>query len=939
MLLRGLKLQRFNRIRLVNWCVSTHGLRQLHSDLKYTVYLSKSITSEHATLFKWSARCLHTYGYCLSPVNNSSQSDISDSTKTEHDNTQKPKINLDLVHIVTSLEQKQNQSYLYQHFSNILPHNDTLFAGITSDLECFLQCLPNLLQPDIRPCTPEKSLQFSKTRRLSYNVDIESAFVILLQSLVMAVNPSYNNEFVKKLLDQFLKAQETPVKVYISPDTFKGNFFNATQSRILSKNQKFLTALQLLKVQIEEEMRWKDHGSFGHDVSSWISSLFEASLTKCISDLNGCDVIPDIILYDVLLRKPQNELEYIAIYKLYAKHFESINFKDQELLYSLKQFANNPDKAMQRKLKIPVVFSNLLCYAARFRVTVLPKLITCFLDENNTRTPQIMEQLGEIMWILSYDQTGRNSILPSDFYRLAQSKIIKVLNLFISHDKNFDLNCTTLLAVSNLTYFHNFKKAYKYFKSAQKRFERWQLESFDIDGLEKAVRASQKYPDNSSPNKIMQLRYQRIDCNVKFLCNSILLLDIHKGNKKEMFNDFYCILKNTDPSLLKVYPEIWDIIFIKLNHHSMLDANAIGVLALLYLQMFDGHIYNNIVFDLIISHTENPMTLLQIYTKFHSEEMDESTLSKFISKLYKFAQNSGTMNTVQQLPLHGCNTSKYSKNIEHLLKNSSTVASFDYLIKHYQDVVIPEKMAKTRNEFYQPEEFRISGFRTPLEFARYLYHNATFKTSRLNSSYLLGESTLDPKNAFARYEALNAYTKVTPLTISSLFIAVLTMQKSRKYSGVTWTDSGGTENKKPVDVVFEEFDKRISDSLEDCVTGKFYPNDNLLVLYLQCAKKFGKSDKLYSFLKSMVDLRYPMKSGLFHTYISMLPAADRAELTYALDAYDKRFRAFRKCSSEYELDQMKSTVKPIRVTGRFADFVSNLDFTWGIVGKWDWPGR
>lgn len=943
MLLRGLKYQRFPPILLANCYALTSGLQQFGLDLRHANYLNRDKTvSRNTTLFKgFSVRTSHTYKRGLSTtVNGSLKADTVDSTESKSEDIQKPNLNSDFTHIISSLRKKQNISYLHQHFSTILPHNDIMFAQVTSDLECFLCCLPSLLELNPSPCSSDNSLQFSKTRRLSYNMDIESAFVILLQSLVMALKPSYKNNLVTKLLVQFSKVRQDSEYTDITADTFHGALFNEMQSKILFENENFKIALRLLKFEIEEEMVWNHHGSYAHDVNAWISSIFEPSLTKCISYLNGCDVIPDIILYDLLLRKPENELEYIALYELYAKHSKFINFKDQELLYSLKQFNTKSDKALARGLKIPLVFSNLLCYAIRFKVAFLPKLMTLFLDENNTRTPQIIDQLGEIMWKLSYDHTGKNSILPSDFYRFAQSKIIKVLNSFISENKDFDPDCTNLLAVSNLTYFHDFQKAYKYFKSAQKRFDRWQLESFDIEGLKKVVRASQKYPDNTHSNKIAQLRYQRMDYNAKFLCNSILLLDIQKSNWKDMFNDFYCILNKADRSLLRIYPEIWDIILIKMNHHSMLNYSTIGILISLYLRTFKGHIYNSVVLDLIISHTDDPIRLLQIYTRFQSKEMDDSTLSKFISKLYKLAKNGQALKTVQENS-QPVDILRHPEKLEKLSENCSDIESFNYLIQHYQEVVIPQKLSKVRKQLYEPEEFKVYGFGTPLEFARYLYQNAPFKSSRLNSSYLLGESTLNPENAYARYESLNAYTKVTPLTISSLFVAALSMQKNKKYNSVRWVvmDSHGTENKKPVDVAFEEFDKRISESFGDCVTGKVYPNDNLLVLYLQCAKKFGKSDRLYSFLKRMVDLRYPMKSGLFHTYISMLPAADRAELVYALGAYDKRFKAFRKCSSEYELDQLKSTMKPIRISGRFADFVSKFDFTWGRVGKWDWPGK
>ncbi|VEU24369.1 DEKNAAC105581 [Brettanomyces naardenensis] len=855
-----------------------------------------------------------------------------------------------LPHWIEGLQLKQQHTPLYRNLTDIVPM-DNSFVHRSGDLQDFLMYIPFLLaKPEIGEQLSRLvgNLKFKKLEGLR---DVESVLVLVLQTIIMAVEPSYKNELVDECLDKFGEGIE-PASLMISRETLQASPFPPEMINLILQDRKFLLAIQLLKYKLSEENGWSANTECRDDnVASWIGSLFEPTIPQSARHLSKSESIPGIVVYDLLLRQPANELEYMTLFEIYCKWSEGVNLKDQERLYHLKQLENFEQETYKnRDLVIPPAFSNLFSYALRYKVETLPKLVQTFLDRNNTKSPQILEQISELIWQLSYDHSGKNTARPSRVYKMSQSKIIKVINRLISENDNFDIDVTTLLGVSNLTFYTNFRKSFTLFKEAKKRFDRWQLESFDIDGFEKIVATNSNggiFP-NSGTQSVEEARITRKDYNIKFLCNSILLLAVNSKNRDFVYRDFLNLLKRADIQLLECYPELWDFIMIKLNYHSMLNDSTCKELFSLYLEKYDGHPKNHAALDLIINNTNDPRLLLDIIQKLDFSEFDDLNLSRYISKLYKLAK------------MMSENQDSSSGKEFHLDKLSEEESgSFYSLIDHYAEVVKPSKAGKkdtlVRN---LPEKFDALGFDNPIDLARHLYTSSPFKSSRLNSSYLLGESILTPAKTYDRYMRMNIFTKITPITISSLFVSALRLKEMALYDNTKWisglehpvgtdlkTEAEGESDEKvgfsaePVDVALREFDEHVSKSYGDLTNGRIYPDDNLLVVYLTAIGEFRKKDRIYGFLDKMVDLRYPVKMGMFKLYESLLPAIDRSELVDCLNDYHKQFEMLRKCRSEYELKMVKKKLEPVAASGRFADFVSRFEFTWDIIRNWEWPGK
>lgn len=844
-----------------------------------------------------------------------------------------------LDHLAEKLRQKELGTNFYRNYENIVPKDDIEFARSSGDLEDFLMCIPSLLSNDLATAGEDhtSNIKFKKFDGLK---DIESAFVLVLQTITSVLNPSYHSKYVDECLNAFGKNLK-PYPLMVSQEIQNALPFSLTIFQKISKDSNVLIAIQLLKFKLNQEKGWSLGNECRDDnVISWISSLFESTITDAISHLSRTTNIPDIIVFDLLLRKPMNELEYVSLYEIYCKWSREINLKDQEKLYYLKQFDSLArDTFVNRSLIIPPAFANLFNYAVRSKIETLPKLIGLFLDENNTKSSQILQQISEFIWQLSYDHTGNGNLAPSRFYKIAQSKLIRVVNSFTTNDKNFDIDVTTLLGVSNLTFYTSFKKSFTLFKEAKKRFDRWQLESFDIDDFEKVVTAGQADPFQTQRSKsIENVQAVRVDYNIKFLCNSILLLDVNQQNRSFVYKNFTNILKRADIKLLERYPELWEFIMIKLNYHSMLDDFNCADMFQIYLEKFDGHVKDHFVLDQLISHTNSLSLLSNIYEKLEISGFDDLNMSRYISKLYKMAKLTDKVNYIRANTSLGFTDSDLNTQLE---------GTFYPLIDHYEEVVKPTKELKKFTDRYDPAKFVTKKFKTPLELARYLYASAPFKSSKLNSSYLLGESLQDPAVTYNIYMGMNLYTKITTITISSLFIAALKLQKlGKEIEWISPVVQTGEKNEKPVeistkpsDVAFREFDQHVCSSYGDFVTGKVYPNDNLLVLYLNASDRFDQKSRIFHFLDRMVDLRYPLKVGLFNVYLKILPRADREELLDCLNEYNRRFNALRQCNSEYELNMMKKKMDPVVARGRFVEFVSKFQFNWSVIRNWEWPGK
>ncbi|QPG76088.1 hypothetical protein FOA43_003474 [Brettanomyces nanus] len=826
----------------------------------------------------------------------------------------------------------------------------------SGDLQDLLMCIPSLFSGITRTTHSQLDiLDHVKFKKLEGLKDVESVFVLVLQTALMATVPSYSNHDVDLCLQKFGEGIE-PSPLLISQEVADASPFPI---ETIVNDKRFQISIQLLKYKLDDEKGWQSNVECRDDnVISWISSILEPTISASIRHLTKTSAIPETVLFDLLLRKPSNELEYMSLFEIYCKWSEGVNLKDQEKLYYLKQFENfSGETYKNRNLIIPPAFANLFDYALRYKLETLPRLVQSFLDENNTKSPQILDQVSELIWKLCYDHSGKNTSRPSRFYKISQSRIIKVINRLISENENFDINVTTLLGVSNLTFYTDFRKSFTLFKEAKKRFDRWQLESFDIDGFEKIVSTvgGDIFP-KSGTWSFEEVRIIRKDYNIKFLCNSILLLAVNSKNRNLVYREFFNVLKNSDAELLCQYPELWNFVLIKLNHHSMLNDVTCKELFELYLQKYDGHIRNHVALDLILNNIDHPKLFFDIIRKLDFREFDDLNLSRCISKLYKMAKIIGESDEGD------VSLRSHEDPLTYPL-GTDYDSSFYQLIDHYTDVVKPSKSKKKRVcDNYRLEKFDIMGFKTPIDLARYLYDSAKFKSSKLNSSYLLGESIVTPADTYERYMKMDACTKLTPVTISSLFVSVLRLREMSSYSSTKWISpveervakhqimskmAKGEEDdndeielsSKPIDVALREFDRHVSRSYGDFVNGKVYPDDNLLAVYLKSVSEFRKMSRIYEFLDKMVDIRYPMKLLVFRLYLGIIPEADKQELLNCLNGYHKRFETLRKCRSEYELKMVKKNLEPITARGRFKDFVSKFEFTWDVIRNWEWPGK
>lgn len=158
----------------------------------------------------------------------------------------------------------------------------------------------------------------------------------------------------------------------------------------------------------------------------------------------------------------------------------------------------------------------------------------------------------------------------------------------------------------------------------------------------------------------------------------MLLLAVNSQNEEMISQDLTNIFNKVEPHILIKYPEIWQFVVIKLNYHGMLTEKMIGMLSQEYLKHHKTYKTNNyFVLDLLINNTGKVRTLNSMIENLKIENFDDNNISHLISKFYKFAKN----NKTSEIDDENC-----------------------------------------------------------LEIARELYNKSEFKSTRLNSSHLLGES-------------------------------------------------------------------------------------------------------------------------------------------------------------------------------------------------------
>lgn len=823
---------------------------------------------------------------------------------------------------VQLIQTKEKHVPFYQKYKGAIP-GDARFITHLGDLQEFLLCVPYVFGFKHKVKKLAKPVKFKKLSGLQ---DAEAVFTLVLQTILMSLDPKYSSSDVDECLEMFGKGIE-PSPLRLSKEVVdESPFAKESLDRIL-QDKRFQVAIQLLKFKLNEEKGWTSKVESRDDnIMAWINSVFEPSTSKAILQVAKSSAMPTPIVFDALLRRPANELEYLALFGLYKKSSVDVNLKDQEKLYYLKQTAQQDQTLfIDRNVLLPPAFGNLFSYALRYKVETLPQLIELFLDKNNAQSPQIMDQLSEIIWQLSYDHSGKNTVKPSRHYKVSQSKMIRAINS-LTRKHGVELGVTTLLGVSTLAFFSDYRKSYNLFKEGKKSFHRWQLKSFDIDGFEKVVTTDDNTNAFTQPGVtgIDEMRLIRKDYNIKFLCNSIMLLQVDDSNQKEMvYRDIVGMLARSDPELLKVYPELWDFVLAKLNYHSMLTPSKCRELFDLYMKKYDGEVVNRSALDLLINNADDRRLLVDMLNTIKMDQLDDLSLSRFIAKLYKISK---VYKPQSEMDAETASVEDGSNDDETLKP----------LLKHYRQVVRPQKYARAQDAAARADrevKFDALGFQDPVALARHLYEGAPFKSSRLNSSHLLGESIFSPAETYNRYMAMDRFTKNTPVTISALFVSILRLKELGLYEETKWNDTD------PMDVALSEFDEHVCVSYGNFLDGRFYPDNNLLSVYLQANHDLRRNDRLYSFLDKMVDLHYSVHLGLFQLYLSLLPPFESQELVESLNAFAHRFETLRECESEYELNRMKRQLPPVEAGGRFKEFVGKLGFNWDIVRDWQWPGK
>jgi hypothetical protein len=767
-----------------------------------------------------------------------------------------------------SLKLKQQTMAINSTFEDLCQQNNQILNQIevNSNIQQFLLFLTTKADSTSLVSNSENKNPLSM-KSIKDSQSIESAFILILHTILRVINPEYNNDTVDLCLQENiskynLKASE----LFISKEVLNDSVFGDLIHKII-RDSRFQLATQILKIRLDENKGWKaKHECRDDNVLTWINSLFESSNTKCLIQLTKSKFIPDIIIYDLLLRKPQNELEYKYFLEFYKSSSMELNLIDQEKLFYLKQF----DNKFNRNLIIPPLFNNFFQIAIRSNLENLPILIDLFLNENNISSSNTLEQISEMIWYLSFDNSGAHMNKPSRYCNISQSKLIKAVNRMIESNKSLEVDVTTMLGVSNLSYYRDFCKSFQMFKNAKKQFDHWQLEQFKPKDFKK-IGISRQNENNLKKLNSELLHNIKVDYNIKFLCNSVLLLAVNEKNRNVISQDLCNIFKKIEPEILVKYPEIWQFVVIKLNYHKMMNEQMIGMLIQEYLKCHQTLGINNyFVLDSIINNTEKPKTLISLIENLEIKNFDDNNISHIISKLYKFAKNS----------------------------DETDLETYDCL-----------------------------------NIARNLYNKASFKSTRLNSSHLLGESIFSPEETYERYNSINQHFKTTQLSISSLFVSVYKLFESGKYDSIKW------DNKEPIEFALNEFNKHISKSYGDTSDGLLYPNDNLLTIYIKVLKILNKNEEIKVLLNRLVDLRYPVGITLFNIYLDSLNDWDKRELIRCLNAYDLRFNNLISCENEFALKKMKEKLPKIEAKGTFQDFISKLEFNWAIVRHWNWPGR
>ncbi|KAG7701481.1 hypothetical protein KL915_000512 [Ogataea haglerorum] len=726
-------------------------------------------------------------------------------------------------------------------------------------------------------------------KNLQKLTDEESVLSLLLHCMISAVDPRYKNAPAETLALSF-RGGVRPVPLSVAKSTLEAFVFRQHWPAI-SSSESTLIAFQLLKQKLNQTRGWQTAAQSDDDVLNWINSIFAPTLYRSVYALKNVSKVPVPVIYDILLRQPQNRQEFYSLLELYRHWGQDVALLDQEKWWYCSQLQEPTDPLFNRKLLLPPAFSNLYLFALREAPEALETILDVFLLSNS---PELVPQIREILWRTALDVSGENNGWPCKHYYAAQSKLIAAINKANRESESDLIDCNIMLAASVVSYFSDRDKAYQLFKAAQAKFDRWQLDSFDIDGFERVL----SQPRSSPSHTIEELRRLRTDFNVKSLCTSILLIQAQDGRYwgSEFADQLVSLMASLDSKLRDRYPEIWLFVIYKifttnvsLNRHQKIwnhfaargssDPNPRAV-------------------DILIDNIPSRSSVEQLL-EAGDFALDNINLAHFVAKLYLFSK--------LRVPRRKVGPVR-EKN----------------LVDRYErecDTIIEERASR--------QNLSVGVFETPVELARALFEQ-DHSSRQMVAKHLVGECLIDPAGAHTRYQQF--LDDNSPLALSSLFLAALRLRELRTYDSVVWDD------KTPLDFAIQEFDLRTNRAYKDN-PDLMYPTENLLLVYIKALGEFERRAELTSLIWRLVDLRFPMIAELFEAYLSYFSESDAKQLVHGLNQYAEYRASLADVRTEGELARLNQS-RPVEFSdGSFSKFLDALDINWDIIKWWEWPEK
>lgn len=825
------------------------------------------------------------------------------------------------------------------------------------------------------------------------------------------------------------------LKNKVTGTIFQENFNNIIHSPLVQKS------IGLLLNSLYENENENEHISQVdtftiEDILAWVNSLISPTVTSSIYALRNCKHVDTSVIYDLLLRVPADEYEWIGMLEIYKRWGDKINIMDQERIQYMKQFQDDTKRYRERDmLIIPPVLNSFFTYALRNSPKHLVDIIDIYStvadqstivqssneDINNTElksnsretttttvnevakfdTNILTEQISEMIWYLSIDITGDSSSPSRTCLPLVQTQLVKLINKLIKQDKTIEVSVTTLLGVACLTYFNNRNKGISLLNEAQKRFDKWQLDTFDIKGFERILKTQNTIRENYSMSEI---RRDRLDINTKLLCTTLLILPQpgnissqknsyttmdrirqNIGNNKEtsfrnsnnnnnyknnLFNTLFPVIKSIDPEILKYYPEFWRFFISKLRFESNILNESMCI------EIFEAYIQSSpseidpYVVDILLCGIDNSSVRFDLLKKARKRDlcMDQGNIATLLSKSYKsgsvYLRKHNEKHQSEEREDHEeSDIIKEIKNSHEFKSNSNQYVKlneYDFIQKLQSEKSINSIFSLLNSNYYTKH------FDSPISLSRYIYSKLETRTPKIRSSYIFGESLVNPKGAFENYKKLsidsdsnnnNINNKrndsntnfdsdtslVDEKAIATLLTSVLRMKETMSKKEIENVNWGGLT---AIDRCLVEFNKHTQQSYMDDIT-LIYPNINLWLIYVKLIGEFDLEDELFNLPQKWVDLRFNVPLTLMLVYLSYLPFNESIELlSYfneykrrKLDLQNRKLQLKSGILSEYDLMRIKKEHGPLPTvtSSKFKQFIRNAENNYDVIRYWNWP--